>query len=198
VTLSASGAAPSSDGGGRPAVVHRGPVLIAMAGLPGAGKSTVAAALGERLSAPVVSVDPIESAILSAGVDADQPTGLAAYLVADGMAAAALASGAAVIVDAVNAVEPARLQWRELARRAGVPLLVVEVVCSDAALHRARLQARRRDLPGMPEPGWSAVEQLLGEYAPWSGESAALPRVVLDSVRPVDDLVADVLRRLPV
>ena len=52
--------------------------LIVMAGLPGAGKSTIGEIVGARLGATVVSVDPIESAILRAGIDADQPTGLAA------------------------------------------------------------------------------------------------------------------------
>jgi predicted kinase len=108
----------SSSGGGRPAVVLPAPVLVAMVGLPGAGKSAVADALGARISTTVVSVDPIESAILRAGVDAGQPTGLAAYFVAERMAESVLATGASVIVDAVNAVEPARYQWRELARRA--------------------------------------------------------------------------------
>ena len=56
--------------------------LIVMAGLSGAGKSTIGEIVGARLGATVVSVDPIESAILRAGIDADQPTGLAAYLVA--------------------------------------------------------------------------------------------------------------------
>jgi hypothetical protein len=40
-----------------------------------------------------VSVDPIESAILRAGIDADQPTGLAAYLVAEEIAEKELDSG---------------------------------------------------------------------------------------------------------
>jgi adenylate kinase family enzyme len=37
-----------------------------MAGLPGAGKSTVAEIIGNRLGFAVLSVDPIESAILKA------------------------------------------------------------------------------------------------------------------------------------
>ena len=52
--------------------------LIVMAGLPGAGKSTIGEIVGARLGATVVSVDPIESAILRAGIDAHHPTGLAA------------------------------------------------------------------------------------------------------------------------
>lgn len=161
-------------------------MLIVTAGLPGAGKSTVADELGGRLGVPVVSVDPLESAILSAGIDSDQPTGLAAYLVAEALAASVLATGRGVIVDAVNAVTPAREQWVRLAERFGVPLRFLEVVCSDAEVHRARLEARNRNLPHVSEPSWHAVEQSLGEYDDWSGPSAAVERLVLDSVEPLD------------
>ena len=163
--------------------------LIVMAGLPGAGKSTIGEIIGARLGATVVSVDPIESAILRAGIDADQPTGLAAYLVAEEIAEKELDSGRTVIVDAVNAGEAARLQWRDLAERADVRLRVIEVVCSDADLHRGRLEARIRNIPHLSEPTWHAVEQSLDEWDEWSGASAAAPRIVLDSIEPVDVLV---------
>jgi len=127
-------------------------MLIALAGLPAAGKSSVAAGLGRMLPAPVVSVDPIEAALWRAGVERTQPTGLAAYLAAEAIADGVLALGQAVIVDAVNAVEPAREQWRELAARRRVPLAFVEVVCSSPELHRTRLAARRRDIAGFDEP----------------------------------------------
>jgi hypothetical protein len=80
-----------------------------MAGLPGAGASTVADALGHRLSTAVVSVDPIESA---------------------------------------------RHRWREPARRARVLLLFVQV------------------------------------------DSATAPRMTLDSMSPVNDLVGGMTERL--
>jgi len=57
-------------------------MLIVMSGLPGAGKSAVAGALGRVLPAAVVEVDPVEAAMWRAGVSRDQPTGPAAYLVA--------------------------------------------------------------------------------------------------------------------
>ena len=114
-------------------------MLVAMAGLPGTGKTAIAELLGARLSKPVVSVDPIEAAILRAGIDADQPTGLAAYLVAEALAENVLRAGHGVIVDAVNAVDPAREQWVNLAARTGEKLKFVEVVCSDTDVHRARL-----------------------------------------------------------
>ena len=157
-------------------------MLIAMAGLPGTGKSTIAAVLGGRLGASVVSVDPIENAILSAGIDDDQPTGLAAYLVAETIAGLVLDSGHHVIVDAVNAVDPAREQWVTLALEKGEALRFIEVMCSDPMLHRERLESRYRDLTHVDEPTWHAVEQSLDEYSEWSGSSAAIPRIRLDTV----------------
>jgi len=160
-------------------------MLIAMAGLPASGKSTIAGILGGRLSASVVSVDPIESAILEAGIGSDQPTGLAAYLVAGTMAGLVLESGHNVIVDAVNGVDPAREQWVRLAKSRGDTLRFIEVICSDPDLHRERLEARERRLPHVNEPSWHAVEQSLDEYLPWAGASASVPRITLDSVRPI-------------
>jgi predicted kinase len=163
-------------------------VLVVMAGLPGTGKSTLAGAVGTRLKLPVVSVDPIESAILSAGIDADQPTGLAAYLVAETIAESVLASRGGIVVDAVNAVQPAREQWIRLASRHATPVRFLEVVCSDESVHRARLAARGRQLAHLAEPSWHAVEQSLDEWEDWEGDTAAVPRLTLDSVQPVDAL----------
>jgi len=169
-------------------------VLIAMAGLPGSGKSTIAQVLGGRLGASVVSVDPIEAAILKAGIDSDQPTGLAAYLVAETIAEFVLTSGHDVIVDAVNAVDPAREQWVGLAERQGVKLKFIEVACSDPELHRRRLENR----PGHPLPFRSealahAVEQSLDEYSSWAGPSAAIPRITIDTVQPLGSNVESAL-----
>ena len=170
-------------------------MFIVMAGLPGTGKSTIAEQLGRQLGLAVVSVDPIESAILSAGIDAGQPTGLAAYLVAERIADSVLSSPAAgVIIDAVNAVEPARLQWVRLAERHGERRTrFIEVFCSDPEVHRERLEPRSRELAHLAEPSWHAVEQSLDEWEPWIGPSAEVPRLRLDSVRPVDENVAEAL-----
>jgi predicted kinase len=164
-------------------------MLIAMAGLPGTGKSTVAEVIGHRLGIAVLSVDPIESAILHAGIQSDQPTGLAAYLVAEAIADAALANGQSIIVDAVNAVNPAREQWVDLAARHDEQLRFIEVVCSDLVLHRERLESRDRHLPHFEEPSWHAVEQSLDEYDDWTGPSSLAPRLRIDSVESIGRLV---------
>lgn len=167
-----------------------------MAGLPGSGKSTVAEELAGIIGVPVVSVDPLESAILRAGIDADQPTGLAAYLVAETIVDVVLRSGQGVIVDAVNAVAPARDQWVLLGARLGVDVRFIETVCTDVSLHRRRLEERRRDLLHIAEPTWHAVEQSLDEYAPWSGLAESRPRLTLDTVAPVPQLVEQAVRFL--
>ncbi|UUU44920.1 AAA family ATPase [Streptomyces sp. NBC_00162] len=159
-----------------------------MAGLPGAGKSSVAEALGRELAAPVVSVDPIEAAMWRAGVARGQPTGLAAYVVAEAVADGVLALGQTVIIDAVNAVEEAREQWRLLAARHDVPVVFIEVVCSDAAVHRGRLEGRSRGIEGFHEPAWEAVERRREEFVPWSDD-----RLVLDSVIDLPSNVAAAL-----
>jgi predicted kinase len=159
------------------------PLLVVTAGLPAAGKSTIAEVVGNRLGLPVLSVDPIEAAILSAGIDASQPTGLAAYLVAEAMAEGVLSTGRGVVIDAVNAVEPARDQWVKLAARQQATLRFLEVVCSDPEVHRERLAARA-GRHAKVDPAF-AVEQSLEEWEPWTGEAAAVPRVTLDSVQPL-------------
>ena len=158
-----------------------------MAGLPAAGKSSLAEGLASSLSAPVVSVDPIEAALRRAGIEHGR-SGLAAYLAAEAVADGVLALGQTVIVDAVNAVEPARGQWRALASRRRVRLGFIEVVCTDRDLHRRRLEERVRDIEGLDEPDWAAVERRRAAFEPWDDR-----RLVLDSV---DDLAANVKRAL--
>lgn len=166
-------------------------MLIVFAGSPGSGKSTLARALGRVLPAPALSVDPVEAALLRSGVDRDQPTGLAAYVTVEAMAAEVLSLGQTVVVDAVNDAAEARDQWRNLAERQGVPLVWIEVVCSDPDLHRRRLEGRRRDLPGLPEPTWASSEARRSGLAAWTEE-----RLVLDSVRDLESNVEAALEHL--
>jgi predicted kinase len=164
-------------------------MLIAMCGLPGAGKSTVALAVGRALGAPVMSVDPVEAAMLRSGVDPGQPTGLAAYVVVEAVAEGNLGMGRPVIVDAVNDAPQARAQWVGLAGRAGVPVRFVEVVCSDVGLHRARLAGRGRRFEALAEPSWESVQRRQAAFEAWRE-----PRLVVDSVFPVAQVVAAVMR----
>jgi predicted kinase len=154
-----------------------GTVLVVMAGLPGAGKSALAGDLGGALRCAVLSVDPVEAAMWRAGVDRGQPTGLAAYVVVEALAAEQLSLGHDVIVDAVNAVPAARGQWLDLAGRTRSAVRFIEVRCSDEAEHRRRLAGRRRGIEGFPEPSWDSVRRRRADFDEWTGE-----RLVLDSM----------------
>jgi predicted kinase len=163
-----------------------------MAGLPAAGKSAVAEGLARALGCAVLSVDPVEAAMWRAGVGRDQPTGLAAYVVVEVLAAEQVALGHDVIIDAANAVEPAREQWRGLAGRMDSDLRFIEVRCSDEAEHRRRLEGRQRQIDGFPEPTWDSVQARRAGFEDWHDE-----RLVLDSMAPPDDNVRLALEYLP-
>jgi len=140
--------------------------LVVLSGLPGTGKSTLAELLSRTLGHPVFSVDPIESAMVSSGVARSFETGLAAYRVSLTLAEMQLARGQGAIIDAVNAVEPAKDMWRGLARRFRIPLIAIECVLSVERLHRRRIAGRLRGLE-LPEPEWGDVERRRVEFTVW-------------------------------
>ncbi|WP_254910114.1 AAA family ATPase [Micromonospora sp. NBS 11-29] len=97
----------ASSGGG-------GPLLVAFAGLPGVGKTTLAVRVGAALRAPVLPVDPVERALGRYGLAGDVPA-MAAYGAVAGLAEVQLGLGLSVVVDAVNPVASARGLWHDLA-----------------------------------------------------------------------------------
>lgn len=163
-------------------------MLIVVSGLPGAGKSSLADALGPKLGAPVLSVDPIEAALWRSGIQPSFETGLAAYEVVAVLAEHQLRLGLTVIADAVSSLEVARRMWRKAARSAGAPMRVIEVVCGDEQVHRRRLAGRTRGIEGFPEPAWEDVVARQQEWEPWTDD-----RLVVDSL---DDLAQTVGRAM--
>lgn len=152
-------------------------MLIAIAGLPGTGKSTLALDLGRALNCAVLGVDQVEAAMWRAGVSRSGPTHHAAYLVAGALAAEQLALGHNVIVDAVNGPEMARAQWRDLAAQTTADLKFIVVECSEDGIFRDRLAHRIRHIEGFPEPTWEGVLERRATFPPWTDD-----RLVIDSV----------------
>jgi predicted kinase len=162
-------------------------VLIVVSGLPGTGKSTIAGALALARKAALLSVDPMESAIIRAGVAPSFETGLAAYLVVEAAADEILAVGLDVIVDAVNSVEPARDMWRGLARRHSVPLRVIACSLGDETVAGERLATRNRGYAS-GEPTREEIEARRREWTPWPEEHLAL-----DTLEPIESNVSRAL-----
>jgi len=161
-------------------------VLAVFAGLPGVGKSTLAARVAVELPAAVLAVDTVDFTLRRYEVSEARP-GYAAYGVVAALAETQLQVGHHVIIDAVNPVKAARQLWVDLAERMDVPLRVVEVVCGDDTEHRRRVEARyaARDHDGIPD--WVRVLERQAEYEPYLG-----PRLVVDTFlakEPVEPVV---------
>ena len=137
-------------------------MLIALGGLPGAGKSTVAMLLAERVGAVHLRIDTIEQAMRNAGFKVSGPEG---YLAARDLARDNLRLGHTVIVDAVNPLAITRDYWRETAAQMKVKLVEIEVICSDKQELRRRVESRTADIPGHVLPTWQQV--LDRHYEPW-------------------------------
>jgi len=163
-------------------------VLAVFAGLPGVGKSTLAARVAAELPATVLAVDTVEFTLQRYEVTEPRP-GHAAYGVVAALAELQLTIGHHVIIDAVNPVRAARQLWADLAERLGVPLRVVEVVCGDDAEHRRRVEARyaSRGHDGRPTvpPDWVRVLERQKEYEPYLG-----PRLVVDTFLATEPVAA--------
>lgn len=165
-------------------------MLIVLSGLPGTGKSAIAEAIGKARRLPVLSVDPIESATLRAGIAQGFETGLAAYLVAETLADGFMSTGLGAVIDAVNSTEYARNLWRALALKHETEMRIVVCVVSDAGVHGARLASRHRGLTsGEPTP--EDVERRRSEWTPWPE-----PHLVLSGLDDLGTNVAKALRFL--
>jgi predicted kinase len=142
-------------------------MLIILGGLPGVGKTAIAAELARVIGAVHVRVDSIEQAIRASGV-VSQPLDDAGYRVAYAVAEDNLRHGRTVIADSVNPLHLTREAWAGVAKRARVRAIEIEVRCSDISEHRRRVETRTSDIPGLKLPAW---EEVVGrEYHPWDRE----------------------------
>ena len=142
-------------------------MLIILGGLPGVGKTALAAELARRIGAVHLRIDSIEQAIRASGV-ISQPLNDAGYCVAYAVAEDNLRIGRTVIADSVNPLRLTREAWASVAAHVGVKAIEIEVNCSDLNEHRRRVETRTNDIPGLKLPTW---EEVTGrEYHPWNRE----------------------------
>jgi predicted kinase len=160
------------------------PLLIIFSGLSGAGKTSLARELAHQLGAVYVRIDSIEQAILRsrAVCDTIQDAG---YSVGYALAEDNLFLGQTVVADSVNPLQVTRDAWVAIAHRAQATAIEIEVTCSDAELHRQRVETRKPDIPGHQVPTWQEVGSR--EYDSWNRD-----RIVLDTAnRSIPESVAD-------
>jgi predicted kinase len=141
-------------------------MFIVLAGLPGSGKSTIAQRLASEIKATYLRVDSIEQAIRSSSIlPLNKDMGPAGYMAVCRVAADNLRLGNSVIADSVNPLGSTRAAYREIAERLGVRFVEVEIICSDLAVHRHRIETRRSTVEGLVLPTWKEVETR--QYEAW-------------------------------
>jgi predicted kinase len=169
--------------------------LIVIGGLPGTGKSTVAAPLARELHAAYLRIDTIEQAMVDSGELPGRP-GVAGYLVGYALARDQLGLGVTVVAECVNPLKVTRDAWRGIGTAGW--MLEVELVCSDQREHRSRVERRTVDVPGLKLPTWQQVADR--DYEPWDREHliidtaassvSASVNTILEQVRGVPGAVA--------
>jgi predicted kinase len=140
-------------------------MLYIFSGLLGTGKSVLSQGLARKHKAVYLRIDSIEQALREAGVLVSGPEG---YLVAYEIANDNLRVGMNVVADSVNPLEITRTAWRDVARHAETSFIEIEVVCSNEAEHKQRVETRSTDLSGFRLPTWDEVVRR--EYEPWDRE----------------------------
>ncbi len=162
------------------------PRLILFSGLPGCGKTSLAQAVARRLRLPLFAKDRLQRVLRDEAPGAPLTT---AYRLLLDQAEEQLGLGLGVVLDAVFPPARFRQAAREIAARRGVALAVVQCVCSDEALWRARLDSRPEIVPGWPPEGWAEVERLRPIWQPWPpGET-----LVVDAIHPFESNLAAIL-----
>ena len=150
-------------------------MLIIFSGLPGAGKSSLCKQLARRISATYIRIDTIECAIRNSSSSANEAVDAGAgYIVGYAIAEDNLKTGRTVIADSVNPIKMTRDDWLEVAKKASVKAIEVEVICSDTLQHEKRVEIRKADIKNHKLPNWQNV--LDREYEEWDRD-----RIVIDT-----------------
>ena len=151
-------------------------MLIVFSGLPGTGKSTLARQLTQTMRAVYLRLDTVEAAL----VNADISVIAQGYMVLYALAQDNLTLGLPVVADCVNPLPVTREAWHNVAQNCSRRCVDIEVICSDAAEYRRRVEDRHNDegnhVGAWKPPTWSRVG--VHDYQPWT-----TPHLQLDTAR---------------
>lgn len=188
---------------GRLEVPEKRPAMVLVGGLPGTGKSTLAAALGERAGFEVIDSDVIRKEL--AGLDAHED-GKAAY--GDGIyteewsektyaeclrrTEALLFEGERVIVDATFSSEARRQKFLASARDSGVRSAFLECQTSPETA-RERLDARSGDVS---DANWDIYAKMVEAWDAPASELTERARQVVSAEGGVDEVVERAMEAL--
>ncbi|MGO4343076.1 AAA family ATPase [Pedococcus sp. 2YAF34] len=158
--------------------LRRGRVrLVLVGGPPGSGKTTLSAALADRLGAVLLASDVERKSLAGMAPSVHAPAALGQGIYTAGMtvrtytslaarAALLLGMGETVVVDASFSAAGLREQFRSLARTASTP--VVELVCSaPGRVIEDRLRSRASRPDALSDADWSVGRRVAALAEPW-------------------------------
>lgn len=163
------------------------PILYIFSGLPGTGKTSISRGLAQSKSAFHLRIDTVEQALRDlCHIDVEGE----GYRLAYRIAADNLKLGLSVVADSCNTIPLTRREWESVATTNNATFVNIEIVCSDIAKHRQRVESRTSDIAGLSSPTWQSV--IAREYSPWQTH-----RIVIDTaVDSVEESVQTLIRLL--
>ena len=137
-------------------------ILLAMKGLAGSGKSSLARALGQSLSWPVVDKDDIRDILPSM-----ENAGSLAYQIMWRVVRRQLLLGQSVIADSPLTYVQGYATVQQLALETQAQVRIVECVCPDEGLWRERINQRKLlNLPDHHQVDWEAFQHVRASTPP--------------------------------
>lgn len=167
--------------------------LIAMKGMPGCGKSVVSRALGKQLVCPVIDKDDIKDIL-----DGHTPeAGPLAYETMFNVAHRQLMQGLDVICDSPLTFRISYEKVQSIAAETHAALVIVECRCSDEQEWSRRINGRKQlHLPAHHQTDWDTLQISRAEVESVMSYSISGPRIIVDTIRPLDEIVAEVAQWL--
>lgn len=160
------------------------PTLYIFSGLPGSGKSTLAKALAGKVGAVYLRIDTVEQGLRDlCGITVEGE----GYQLCYRVAADNLQLGTSVVADSCNPIQLSRDEWHSVAEKLAVRFIDIEVVCSDEAEHRYRVETRKPEVEGLQLPTWERVKKR--EYHPWCTERIVVDTAGLDVAETLQNLL---------
>jgi orotidine-5'-phosphate decarboxylase len=175
-----------------PAPGGRRPALILLSGLPGTGKSHLAAQIASRHPVLVVRSDEVRKALFRQPTYSSDESG-AVYLTGYALLESLLRDGYAVVFDATNLLKDGRRRARAVATGAGAPCLtIVTVAPPEVVAARLARRASGGAESFSSDAGWTVYERLAGSADPPSEEEP----LMVDTSRDIAPALAAVDRFL--
>lgn len=163
------------------------PTLYIFAGLPGAGKSSLAKELAKVIGAVYLRIDTVEQAIRDLCEIQVEGEG---YRLSYRVASDNLEIGNSVVADSCNPIELSRKEWNKVAENSGASCVNIEVVCSDVSEHKRRVETREPEVIGLQLPTWEQVKNR--EYHSWHCSRMVIDTASKSTHECVDEILNDV------